>query len=126
MAEDAITVLVVDDHPVFRDGLGGFIGSEPGLDLVASCPDGEEAILLAEEHQPDVVLMDLHLPGLSGTDHELRAALAEWGGEAYVQDDEWGSDSRDPWSQDAGSGSTRRRDPWAHTSGGTGGAAQNA
>ncbi len=59
-------MLVVDDHPVFRDGVSGALSTDTGLEVVAAASDGPEAVRLAEELQPDVVVMDLHLPELGG------------------------------------------------------------
>jgi len=61
-------VLVVDDHFVVRMGLTGSINMEPDMMVVAAATTGEEAIALYRRHEPDVVLMDLRLPRLSGLD----------------------------------------------------------
>ena len=70
--DDATRVLVVDDHPVFREGVGGAIAADPGLEVVGAAADGPEAVALAEELQPDVVVMDLHLPELGGIEATRR------------------------------------------------------
>jgi len=61
-----ITVLLVDDHPVVRDGLRGMLHSEPDLLVVGEAGTGAEAVTMARAHRPDVILMDLRMPGLDG------------------------------------------------------------
>jgi DNA-binding NarL/FixJ family response regulator len=68
MAPTRIRIMVVDDHPIVRDGVLTSIGAEPDMEVVAGAGTGEEAIALYRQHRPDVVLMDLRLPGLSGSD----------------------------------------------------------
>ena len=68
MKEEAIRVMSVDDHPLLRQGLAALINHEPDLTLVAEADSGAEAIRLHNEHSPDVTLMDLRLPDMSGID----------------------------------------------------------
>jgi DNA-binding NarL/FixJ family response regulator len=63
-----IRVLVVDDHPVVRQGLMAILRFKPEIELVGEAADGAEAVQLILERQPDVVLLDLRLPQLSGID----------------------------------------------------------
>lgn len=72
--ETAVRVLVADDHPVFRDGLAALLGTQPGVAVVGTAGDGAEAIALAAEHHPDVVVMDLQMPVMNGIDATRRLA----------------------------------------------------
>nr|WP_281425612.1 response regulator transcription factor [Streptomyces corallincola] len=65
-AEPLITLLIVDDHPVVRDGLRGMFESSPGFRVLGEAADGVEALARAAALDPDVVLMDLRMPGGSG------------------------------------------------------------
>ena len=68
-------VLVVDDQTVVRDGLVLLLGLLPGLEVVGSAANGEEALTLVAEHRPDVVLMDLRMPRVDGVEatHRIKA-----------------------------------------------------
>jgi DNA-binding NarL/FixJ family response regulator len=61
-----ITVLLVDDHPVVREGLRGMLEAEPDLSVVGEAGSGAEALALARIRRPDVILMDLRMPGTDG------------------------------------------------------------
>jgi DNA-binding NarL/FixJ family response regulator len=65
---DPVRVLVADDHPIVRDGLAALFASRAEVELVGLADDGTEALDLSDELQPDVVVMDLHMPGTSGID----------------------------------------------------------
>jgi two-component system, NarL family, response regulator NreC len=71
----AITVLVADDHGVLRDGLCRLLESQDGIQVVGTVADGLQAIDLAEQVQPDIVLMDISMPRLNGI--EATRSLAE-------------------------------------------------
>ncbi len=62
----AIRVLIADDHAIFRQGLATIINRDPEMNVIAQAEDGEQAIALFEEHQPDVTLMDLRMPEVEG------------------------------------------------------------
>jgi DNA-binding NarL/FixJ family response regulator len=61
-----VRVLIVDDHPVVRTGLRGMLEGRPNLEVVGEAEDGEEAVKLTEQLNPNVVLMDLRMPGVGG------------------------------------------------------------
>jgi DNA-binding NarL/FixJ family response regulator len=69
---ERIRVLVVDDHPVFRYGMRALLSAEPDIELVGEATDGEEAIQLAASLHPDVILMDLNMPGTNGIEATRR------------------------------------------------------
>lgn len=67
-----IRVLIADDHPLFRDGLAALLTDGPDTQLTGAATNGTEAVDLARETQPDVVVMDLHLPGMNGIEATRR------------------------------------------------------
>lgn len=74
MSEKTIRVMLVDDHAVVRSGLGAFLLAYDDLELVGEAPGGERAIALCLKTRPDVVLMDLIMPGMDGATatHHIR------------------------------------------------------
>jgi DNA-binding NarL/FixJ family response regulator len=66
MSEDKIRVLTADDHPLLREGVAAIINNQPDMVLVSQAGNGREAIQMHREHRPDVTLMDLRLPDMSG------------------------------------------------------------
>ena len=73
---EAIGVVVCDDHPMVREGLRAVINDAPGFELLGEAATGEEAVELALEVLPDVLVMDLHLPGINGIEAIRRIASA--------------------------------------------------
>ncbi len=71
-----IRVAIADDHPVFRAGLRVVMQDAPTLELVGEAESGDEAVLLAAERQPDVLLMDIHMPPTNGVDATRRIAAS--------------------------------------------------
>src|SRR5689334_22505361 len=67
-----ITVLIVDDHPVVRQGLAAIIGTQPDMRVVGQVGTGAEALSVFQSEQPDVTLMDLQLPDISGIEVAAR------------------------------------------------------
>ena len=66
MTDEHIRVLIADDHPVYREGLAALLGSVDGLDVVGTVADGVQAVSMAADLQPDVVVMDVQMPELDG------------------------------------------------------------
>jgi NarL family two-component system response regulator LiaR len=65
---ESITVLIVDDHSVVRQGVRGYLEAQPDISIAGEAASGEEAVRLAADHVPDVVLMDLVMPGMDGVE----------------------------------------------------------
>lgn len=65
---DRIRILTVDDHPLLRAGIEALVSSQPDMLVVAECSNGRDAIQQFRKHRPDVTLMDLQMPEMSGTD----------------------------------------------------------
>ncbi|HZG84243.1 response regulator transcription factor [Paenibacillus sp.] len=67
-----IKIIIADDHPVFREGLRSLLSIDEALEIAAEASDGEEAVKLAMELRPDVVLMDIQMPVMNGIDAAQR------------------------------------------------------
>jgi len=66
MSEAIIRVILADDHPAVRAGIRQFIERDPGIEVLAEADDGAEALMLVRQHRPDVAVLDLQMPRLSG------------------------------------------------------------
>jgi DNA-binding NarL/FixJ family response regulator len=67
-----IRLLVADDHALFREGLRALLSATSGIEMVGEAATGEEAVALAEKVQPDIVLMDINMPGMNGVEATRR------------------------------------------------------
>lgn len=77
MSDTPIRLLVVDDHPLLREGIAAVLEAHPEIQLVGEADNGEQAVALFAELRPDVTLMDLQMPGLNGTE-AIRAIRAQF------------------------------------------------
>ena len=68
MSEQSIRILLVDDHTLFRSGIKALLARQAGFDVVGEAADGAEGVKLAKQLDPDVVLLDLNMPGISGVE----------------------------------------------------------
>jgi DNA-binding NarL/FixJ family response regulator len=72
MPNDLLRILLVDDHPLVRNGLRALLATVPELTVVGEAASGEEAIARAAELLPDIILMDLHMPSVNGAEATRR------------------------------------------------------
>ena len=72
-----VRVLIADDHPIFRDGLATLLAPHPGIEVVARAADGAEAVALAAEPRPDVIVLDIQMPHVNGIEATRQVLAAQ-------------------------------------------------
>ena len=77
MGDSLIRILIADDHPIVRDGLNAVINDQPDMAVVGEAGNGKEAVELAQQHRPDVMLIDLRMPQMNGLE-AVKAIRLEW------------------------------------------------
>ncbi len=76
MSNAQVKIVIADDHPIFRDGLRRLLEAEPGLQVVGEAADGAEAVALAAQLQPDILLLDLAMPRVPGMETLRELAIS--------------------------------------------------
>src|SRR3954468_24203270 len=76
-AKSKIRIVVADDHPIFRDGLCKLLALEEDFEVVAQASDGREVLDVLQQHEPDILLLDLKMPGLDGLATLQRLQIAK-------------------------------------------------
>jgi len=82
--EEAATILLIDDHPLLRNGVKQLIELEESLQVIAEASNGEQGVVLAEHHDPDLILLDLNMPGMNGLDTLVQLRTIELSGRIVV------------------------------------------
>ena len=72
---EPLRILIADDHPVFRHGLQALLRIAPGLELVGEATTGDDVVRLAATLQPDVIVMDIHMPGVNASKRPAASAM---------------------------------------------------
>ncbi|MDW8845717.1 two-component system response regulator NarL [Erwinia sp. P7711] len=84
MKEEAATILLIDDHPMLRNGVKQLIELDDRLQVVAEAGNGTQGVALAGEHDPDLILLDLNMPGMNGLDTLVQLRTIELSGRIVV------------------------------------------
>ncbi|CAI1716371.1 Nitrate/nitrite response regulator protein narL [Serratia marcescens] len=82
--ETAATILLIDDHPMLRNGVKQLIGMDARLQVIAEASNGEQGVTLAEQHDPDLILLDLNMPGINGLETLDRLRQTDLSGRIVV------------------------------------------
>ena len=93
MTANRIRILAVDDHPILREGIAALLANEPDMELVAEASNGQEAIKQFRAHRPDITLMDLQMPVMSGSD-AISAIREEFPGARIIVLTTYGGDAQ--------------------------------
>ncbi len=89
----SIRILIVDDHPILRDGLVSLIAQQPDMKVVGEVASGEDAVIAFRSLRPDVTLMDLQMPGMGGVD-AIQAIRSEFAGARIIVLTTYASDAK--------------------------------
>lgn len=84
MKEEKATILLIDDHPMLRNGVKQLIELDERLQVVGEASDGAQGVMLAEQHDPDLILLDLNMPGMNGLDTLLQLRTVDLSGRIVV------------------------------------------
>ncbi|KAB8308276.1 two-component system response regulator NarL [Erwinia endophytica] len=84
MKKEAATILLIDDHPMLRNGVKQLIELDEDLQVIAEASNGRQGVELAEQHDPDLILLDLNMPGMNGLDTLVQLRTIDLSGRIVV------------------------------------------
>ncbi len=84
MKEEAASILLIDDHPMLRNGVKQLIELDEALRVIGEASNGAEGVALAEQHDPDLILLDLNMPGMNGLDTLVQLRTIDLSGRIVV------------------------------------------